>query len=202
MNESDSDVRRAVIAALGEIGPAAQPASPLIARDLNAVDGRLKQAARRALEKIGGPDAERGLAATMEGDAVSDRIAAQNLIAGSDPEGLGRLFEELPEGRRQALAAELMHHEDPDVALVATLSLLRLRPSDAAVERLADIVLQHERGPELLTGIAWSFMHSGNGDQFQDAMARLVPVLEARLENAPPEVRERFQSPPTPAGQE
>ena len=199
LGEADNDVRRAAIEALGKIGPAAQSAAPLIARDLEASDGRLRRAAEQALVRIGGPVAEQASEAKAEADLVSDRVAAQNLIAGSDYQGLANLLRTLPDRRSLALAEPLMAHSDPEVAFLAAAAHVERAADEQAIAQLIEIILAHERGPDLLTGVAWALMHSGDEARNQDTLGKLVAELNAQLKTASPKVRERFQSRMAPA---
>ncbi|MDH3473945.1 MAG: HEAT repeat domain-containing protein, partial [Rhodospirillales bacterium] len=193
VRERDADVRRAAIEALGRIGPAAQSAAPSVARDLESGDRRLRTAAEQALAKIGGPVAEDAVAAGRASDLASDQVAARRYLAGGDHEGLGRYLDTLADERGLVLARSLGAQADPETAFVGAAYLLRRGPLDEAVPRMAEILLAHDQGPELLTGIAWSLMHSGDETRDREAMASLVAELTARLETAPPEQRTRFQ---------
>ena len=76
----------------------------LIARDLETDNQRLRTAAEDALGRIGGPVAEQAEQAMASRHLASDRIAAANLVAGSNYDDLGRLFEKLPAPRRWCTA--------------------------------------------------------------------------------------------------
>jgi HEAT repeat protein len=193
LGERDADVRRAAIEALGRIGPAAQSAAPSVARDLESGDRRLRAAAEQALAKIGGPLAEDAAAAGRASDLASDQVAARRYLAGGDHESLGEYLSKLPDERGLVLARSLGAEADLETAFVGAAYLLRRGPLDEAVPRMAEILLDHEQGPELLTGIAWSLMHSGDDARYQEAMTSLAAELTARLETASPEQRARFQ---------
>ena len=97
------------------------------------------------------------------------------------------------------MAETLAAHSNPEVAFLAAAAQIERAPDDQAITRVAEIVLTHERGPELLMGLAWSLMHSGDAARNQDTMAKLAAEVNERLKTASPEVRARFRTVVPPA---
>ncbi len=200
--DPDDDVRRAAVEALGAIGAAARPAATAVARALDSDDDRLRRAAEQTIEKIGGPVAEETQSARADAHSASDVIAARNLIAGGKLDELGRMLNKLPAVRMAALAQSLSDHQDLDVAYVANASRVMRDGDSGAIRRVVEIALRHEKGDQLMQGLAWSIIHGAGTADAEVVMAKLVEELQTQLQSAPPEVRQRFRKvmPPDGAG--
>ena len=85
-------------------------------------------------------------------------------------------------------------HADRRVAYIANVVLARATADEAAIARLADIVVTDARGADLLQGFSWSLIHGDDEVQSQAILTKLVKALKARLKTAPPEVQQRFKA--------
>ncbi len=200
LGDPDDDVGRAAVNALGSIGPAAQPVATSLAGALHSENDRLRKAAERAIDRIGGPVAEATKASRIEAYRTQDLIAAQNLIAGSKFGDLGNLLNRLPAPRKLALSRSLADHGNVEVAYIANSSRMLHDGDDEAVRRVVEIILQHERGRDLLQGLSWSMAHGAGEADIRDIMAKLVKELRAQLQSAPLEIQERFKELLAPQG--
>jgi len=113
--DPDSSVRIAVADALARIGPAASPAVPGLARQLDSGETRLREAAARALAAIGGPDAQAALGADAARFADADRHRYAGLRQG-EPRRVADFLRELPIERKKELALEIATDPDPALA--------------------------------------------------------------------------------------
>jgi hypothetical protein len=108
--------------------------------------------------------------------------------------GMSKYLFRLPKRRATPLARRLLSAQQPDTAYVGALFLVRQGEITPTIPVLANTVARRANGERMLTGLAYSMMHSGDETQARALFKGLERYIEQNIRRYTPEEQARLST--------
>lgn len=196
VEDPDDDVRLAAVEALAALGALSRPVVPIIAQQLEGGHSKIKEAASRALARIGGPDAEAALARWTERHADADRKRYFALRRGDDQGALQGFLRQLPTGRQLTVAREMIKDDDILTAYMGAGLMVRAGREEEAIPVLVRIVAMGGNAPDgpLRGRMGYDWVHDDDPELAKRLIEGMIAHAKSIAEGLPNDQRNRLDA--------